>query len=223
MTERKGIYFGTIDAVTNDIVPTSVRNASGNHGIASNLEVAIRAGNVNVSDNVETEVLELSESSRAAQERHAQLLRRIEAEKRARNIAVPTIVEEVIRRLRQLGEPITLFGERPADRRERLREILSRLELEAEETGFVHEVLADIQQQGVGPDAGVERAAARETATAKTTKPQENQLFYVPIRNERLKSVRATIFSHTASVVGARLKRERQERNISQEERAQDS
>ncbi|ETL92067.1 hypothetical protein L917_09532, partial [Phytophthora nicotianae] len=215
MGERKGIYFGAIDASAGDMVPSSVRNASANGHMSSNLEAAIRAGNVNVSDNVETEVLQLSESSRAAQEKHAQLLRRIEAEKRARNIAVPTIVEEVIRRLRQLGEPITLFGERPADRRERLREILSRLELEAEETGFVHEVLADIQRQDAG--AG---AAGAEGAARKATKPQEDQLFYVPIKNEALKGVRATIFAHTASVVGTRLKRERQEQRMSLEERA---
>ncbi|CAH0488065.1 unnamed protein product [Peronospora farinosa] len=221
MSERKGIYFGAIDAGTSDMVPSSVRNSGGGSGMASNLEAAIRAGNVNVSDNVETEVLELSESSRAAQEKHAHLLRRIEAEKRARNIVVPTIVEVVIRRLRQLGEPITLFGERPADRRERLREILSRLELEAEETGFVHQVLADIQQQGFGADAGVEKTAGKgKTALDNVTKLEENQLFYVPIQNDRLKNVRAAIFSHASRVVGARLKRERQERNRSPEERA---
>ncbi|KAG6969560.1 hypothetical protein JG688_00005255 [Phytophthora aleatoria] len=221
MGERKGIYFGAIDASAGDMVPSSVRNASGNGHMASNLEAAIRAGNVNVSDNVETEVLQLSESSRAAQEKHAHLLRRIEAEKRARNIAVPTIVEEVIRRLRQLGEPITLFGERPADRRERLREILSRLELEAEETGFVHQVLADIQKQGASGGAGESEAAAGAESTArKATKPQKDQLFYVPIKNEALKSARATIFAHTTSVVGARLKRERQEKQMSSEERA---
>lgn len=218
MGERKGIYFGAIDASAGDMVSSSVRNASGNGHMISNLEAAIRAGNVNVSDNVETEVLQLSESSRAAQEKHAQLLRRIEAEKRARNIAVPTIVEEVILRLRQLGEPITLFGERPADRRERLREILSRLELEAEETGFVHQVLADIQKQDVG--AGAVAATGAEGGARKATKPQQDQLFYVPIKNEALKSVRATIFAHTTSAVGARLKRERQEQVMSLEERA---
>lgn len=220
MGERKGIYFGAIDASAGDMVPSSVRGSSSDGRLASNLEAAIRAGNVNVSDNVETEVLELSESSRVAQEKHAQLLRRMEAEKRARSIAVPTIVEEVIRRLRQLGEPITLFGEGPADRRERLREILSRLELEAEETGFVHQVLADIQKQDVGAGAGGLGVAREASAAGKPTKPQENQLFYVPIKNGALKNARAAIFSHTTSVVGARLKRERQEKKVSVEERA---
>ncbi|GMF25119.1 unnamed protein product [Phytophthora fragariaefolia] len=219
MGERKGIYFGAISAGAGDMVPSSVRGGR----MASNLEAAIRAGNVNVSDNVETEVLELSESSRAAQEKHAQLLRRIEAEKRARNIAVPTSVEEVIRRLRQLSEPITLFGERPADRRERLRAILSRLELEAEETGFVHQVLADIQKQEAGADtaASEEGDAAREQGAAgQKTKPQEDQLFYVPIKNNELKNARAAMFAHATSAVGARLKRERQEKQMDAGERA---
>ncbi|RLN46589.1 hypothetical protein BBJ29_005684 [Phytophthora kernoviae] len=223
MSERKGIYYGAISGVGDDVngmLPSSVRSASGGGRMASNLETAMRAGNVNVSDNVETEVLQLSESSRAAQEKHAQLLRRIEAEKRARNIAVPTSVEEVIRRLRQLGEPITLFGERPADRRERLRGILSQLELEAEETGFVHQVLADIQKQGAVP-GGDETTAGETGAEAdQSDKPQEDELFYVPIKNEQLKKVRAAIFDHTTSIVGARLKRERQEKQMSEEERA---
>ncbi|RLN87006.1 hypothetical protein BBJ28_00004838 [Nothophytophthora sp. Chile5] len=226
MAERKGIYFGAISGVStsaSDLVPSSARSSSASGGgghIASNLEAAIRAGNVNVSDNVETEVLQLSESSRAAQEKHAQLLRRIEAEKRARNIAVPTSVDEVIRRLRQLGEPVTLFGERPADRRERLRELLSRLELEAEETGFVHQVLADIQKQGSAPGAGEEAAAGGEAAAAEeAAKPQEDQLFYVPIKNVELKNARAAIFAHSVSAGSARLKRERQEKQLSAEER----
>ncbi|KAG7400804.1 U4/U6 small nuclear ribonucleoprotein Prp4 [Phytophthora boehmeriae] len=223
MSERKGIYYGAISGVgddATDLVPSSVRSAGGGGRIASNLEAAMRAGNVNVSDNVETEVLQLSESSRAAQEKHALLLRRIEAEKRARNIAVPTSVEEVIRRLRQLGEPITLFGERPADRRERLREILSRLELEAEETGFVHQVLADIQNQGAVPGGDKTSTGETKAGADQSDKPQEDQLFYVPIKNEQLKKVRAAIFDHTTSVVGARLKRERQEKHMSEEERA---
>ncbi|KAL1297581.1 hypothetical protein AAFC00_006144 [Neodothiora populina] len=39
-------------------------------------------------------------------------------------VAVPTDDGKVRARLRELGEPITLFGERPEDRRDRLRELL---------------------------------------------------------------------------------------------------
>jgi U4/U6 small nuclear ribonucleoprotein PRP4 len=42
----------------------------------------------------------------------------------AESIAVPTADLKVRARLRELGEPITLFGEGPAERRDRLRELL---------------------------------------------------------------------------------------------------
>lgn len=219
MAERKGIYFGAISATTSasDLVPASVRRDASAQSTNSALEAAVRAGNVNVSDTVEKEVLQLSESSRAAQEKHAQLLRRIEAEKRARNISVPTSVDEVILRLRQLNEPITLFGERPADRRERLREILSRLELEAEETGFVHQVLQDIQQQGGRPieahftSAGVAVTADASTSdgAAPSSQKQEDQLFYIPIKNDALKTARAAIFEGAAVRTAERLQQQR--------------
>ena len=54
------------------------------------------------------------------------LLEEFERRKRARQINVSTDDEEVKRNLRQLGEPICLFGEGPADRRSRLRDLLAR-------------------------------------------------------------------------------------------------
>jgi len=50
----------------------------------------------------------------------------------AATIAVPTDDKRVRIRLRELGEPITLFGEGPPERRDRLREILTQ---QAEEDG----------------------------------------------------------------------------------------
>ncbi len=49
----------------------------------------------------------------------------LERRKRARMMAITTDDSEVKRYLRHLGEPITLFGEGPADRRIRLKELLS--------------------------------------------------------------------------------------------------
>lgn len=49
-------------------------------------------------------------------------------------MAVPTDDSRVRMRLRELGEPITLFGEGPADRRDRLRELLTDL-AERQEAG----------------------------------------------------------------------------------------
>lgn len=55
------------------------------------------------------------------------LLEEFERKKKARQINVSTDDSEVKKRLRQLNEPICLFGEGPADRRIRLRELLSML------------------------------------------------------------------------------------------------
>ncbi|CAG7847462.1 U4/U6 small nuclear ribonucleoprotein Prp4 AltName: Full=U4/U6 snRNP 60 kDa protein; AltName: Full=WD splicing factor Prp4 [Serendipita indica DSM 11827] len=61
----------------------------------------------------------------ARQENQA-ILEELERKKRARSIAVPTDDGRVRKRLRELGEPITLFGERAADRRARLIQLISK-------------------------------------------------------------------------------------------------
>ncbi|GLG92426.1 Protein will die slowly, partial [Gryllus bimaculatus] len=71
---------------------------------------APETGHVNISD----EYMELEEEMN--RDRQA-LLEEFERRKRARQINVSTDDEEVKRNLRQLGEPICLFGEGPADRR----------------------------------------------------------------------------------------------------------
>ncbi|KAF5014790.1 hypothetical protein F66182_14102, partial [Fusarium sp. NRRL 66182] len=60
-----------------------------------------------------------------APERASALLSQFERKRRAAAIVVPTDDTRVRIRLRELGEPITLFGEGPADRRDRLRELLT--------------------------------------------------------------------------------------------------
>jgi len=80
---------------------------------------------------------ELSDISKAEQLHHASLLKRLEAERRARRIVVPTDENEVRSMLRKLGHPIRLFGESAADVRERLRELLARVEIQGEERALV--------------------------------------------------------------------------------------
>ncbi len=55
------------------------------------------------------------------------MIEEFERRKRARLINVSTDDAEIKKDLRQLGEPICLFGEGPADRRNRLRDLLSQL------------------------------------------------------------------------------------------------
>ncbi|EPT00755.1 hypothetical protein FOMPIDRAFT_1162809 [Fomitopsis schrenkii] len=65
-------------------------------------------------------------SERARQE-NRMLLDELERKKKARSLAVPTDDNKVKARLREIGEPITLFGERAADRRDRLIYVLSQI------------------------------------------------------------------------------------------------
>ncbi|KAF0304124.1 U4/U6 small nuclear ribonucleoprotein Prp4 [Amphibalanus amphitrite] len=74
---------------------------------------------VSSSDYMELEKREVNDDKRA-------LLDEFERRKRARQIHVSTDDAEVKRRLRQRDQPICLFGEGPADRRNRLRDLLSR-------------------------------------------------------------------------------------------------
>lgn len=55
------------------------------------------------------------------------ILDELERKRKAKTIAVPTDDNRVKARLREIGEPITLFGERAADRRDRLIYVLSQI------------------------------------------------------------------------------------------------
>jgi pre-mRNA processing factor 4 (PRP4) like len=101
----------------------------GNDAIAA----AIKSGNINIAGAMQFEVMELSNESKDAQIQHAEILRKYESQKRGRTIVVPTAIDDVKSKLRELGKPVTLFGEGHADRRERLREVIANLEIKEEE------------------------------------------------------------------------------------------
>ncbi|KAL1122968.1 hypothetical protein AAG570_003292 [Ranatra chinensis] len=77
-------------------------------------------GNIHVSDEYMDLEEEMSKDKQA-------LLDEFERRKKARQVNVSTDDSEVRQNLRQLGEPVCLFGEGPAERRARLRDLLARL------------------------------------------------------------------------------------------------
>ncbi|KAK3088517.1 hypothetical protein FSP39_020089 [Pinctada imbricata] len=89
------------------------------------IEAGKAAGNINISSGGTYDIAEQSTDN------HAELIAELEKRKKARQIQVSTDDYEVKANLRQLGEPICLFGEGPADRRERLRRILAEIGTEA--------------------------------------------------------------------------------------------
>ncbi len=64
-------------------------------------------------------------AAEVAPERASALLSQLDRKRRAAAIIVPTDDGRVRIRLRELGQPITLFGEGPSERRDRLREYLT--------------------------------------------------------------------------------------------------
>ncbi|KKZ65036.1 serine/threonine-protein kinase PRP4 [[Emmonsia] crescens] len=68
-------------------------------------------------------------------EKASAILSQFSRRRRAAAIAVPTEDGRVRARLRELGHPITLFGEDATDRRDRLRELLTDLEEQKEAAG----------------------------------------------------------------------------------------
>ncbi|XP_057546219.1 U4/U6 small nuclear ribonucleoprotein PRP4-like protein [Amaranthus tricolor] len=75
---------------------------------------------------------EITEESRQVRERQEKAMRDLMMKRRAAALAVPTNDMAVRTRLRRLGEPITLFGEREMERRDRLRMLMAKLDSEGQ-------------------------------------------------------------------------------------------
>ncbi|KFA70522.1 hypothetical protein S40285_00578 [Stachybotrys chlorohalonatus IBT 40285] len=73
------------------------------------------------------------DASGASMQKTSAILNQFNRKRLAATIAVPTDDGRVRARLREMGEPMTLFGEGPADRRDRLRELMT---IQAEMTGL---------------------------------------------------------------------------------------
>jgi len=76
------------------------------------------------------EIMAFSEKSMESQQKYRNAMMELESKKRARAINIPTDDKVVQMKLRELGEPIILFGEMPPDRRERLKSLMTRLGIE---------------------------------------------------------------------------------------------
>lgn len=75
---------------------------------------------------------EISEESKKVRERQEKAVQELLMKRRAAALAVPTNDNAVRARLRRLGEPITLFGEREMERRDRLRMLMAKLDSEGQ-------------------------------------------------------------------------------------------
>ncbi|KAK6480865.1 U4/U6 small nuclear ribonucleoprotein Prp4-like [Huso huso] len=115
MAKKSRIYYGSLEERERERLSKGAGSSLGREAVRAGID----AGNINLASG---EAFDLEDH---VSERQAEVLAEFERRKRARQINVSTDDSEVKACLRALGEPITLFGEGPAERRERLRNILS--------------------------------------------------------------------------------------------------
>eukprot|EP00049_Salpingoeca_infusionum_P001226 m.46386 g.46386 ORF g.46386 m.46386 type:complete len:583 (+) comp10919_c0_seq5:160-1908(+) len=92
--------------------------------MSEEVRLGIAAGNINISSTGER--MELSESSHLSRQQQDELVEEVERTRKMQEMHVPADDHGVILKLRAIGEPVTLFGEDAADRRIRLKELLSK-------------------------------------------------------------------------------------------------
>ncbi|KAL4977783.1 WD40-repeat-containing domain protein [Aspergillus desertorum] len=126
-------------------------------------------------------------------EKASAIISQFERKRRAAAMAVPTDDARVRARLRELGEPITLFGEGPADRRDRLRELLTDI--------------AEKQEAAAAEDIEMAEAAGEED------EGEQQEEFYTEGSDELLKA-RKAIARFSLPRAKARVARQREESTI---------
>lgn len=89
-----------------------------------------------------------SNTAGASSEKASAIINQFNRKRLAATIAVPTDDGRVRAKLREMGEPITLFGEGPADRRDRLRELMTiQAEMSGLENGDITMEDADAEEE----------------------------------------------------------------------------
>lgn len=142
---------------------------------------------------------EISEESRLIRERQERAMQEFLMKRRAAALAVPTNDMAVRARLRRLGEPITLFGEREMERRDRLRMLMAKLD-----SGGQLDTLMKVHEE--------EEAAA---SAALSEGPEEDMIQY-PFYTEgsrTLLEARIDIAKYSIVRAAMRLERARRKRD----------
>lgn len=130
-----------------------------------------------------------------APERASAILSQFDRRRRAAAIVVPTADPQVRVRLRELGEPITLFGEGPGDRRDRLRELLT------------------VQGEQEGGDDGTSDIQMQDGSVAEEARAEQEEEFYTEGIQELLEA-RNNIAKYSLPRARARILRQKEEANI---------
>lgn len=143
---------------------------------------------------------EISEESRQVRERQERAMQEFLMKRRAAALAVPTNDMSVRTRLRRLGEPITLFGEREMERRDRLRTLMAKLDAEGQ-----LEKLMKIHEE--------EEAAALSVASPEGGEEENIQYPFYTEGSKALLEARREIAKYSIVKAALRLQRARRKRD----------
>lgn len=141
---------------------------------------------------------EISEESRQVRERQEKAMQDLMMKRRAAALAVPTNDMAVRARLRRLGEPITLFGEREMERRDRLRMLMAKLDGE----GQLEKLMKAHEDE--------------EAASSASVQDVEEEILQYPFFTEGSKSLlnaRLDIAKYSIVRAASRLERARRKRD----------
>ncbi|CAK7342686.1 unnamed protein product [Dovyalis caffra] len=141
---------------------------------------------------------EVSEASRLVRERQQKAMQDFMMKKRAAALAVPTNDMAVRTRLRRLGEPITLFGEREMERRDRLRMLMAKLDSE----GQLEKLMKAHEEE-----------EAASTAVAEDAEEEMVQYPFYTEGSKELLDARIDIAKYSISKAALRLQRARRKRD----------
>lgn len=121
---QKVVHYGSLEEKERqrlaDRNAAAAEDGSDEDSQNTDVKAAMASGNIHISE----EYMEIEDEG--GQDKK-QLLEEFERRKKARQINVSTDDTEVRSTLREMGQPICLFGEGPADRRERLRQLLAQV------------------------------------------------------------------------------------------------
>lgn len=137
---------------------------------------------------------------------NAALIRHFADRKALRSLAVPTNDVRVRLRLRELGEPITLFAEANVDRRERLREVFLK-----EQQRRIEARAARIEAGETVSDAGAEEDAVRSESEDDSDDQEEE--FYTEGTQELL-AARQDIAWYSLARARRRIQKQRGEASL---------
>ncbi|OLL23946.1 putative WD repeat-containing protein [Neolecta irregularis DAH-3] len=126
----------------------------------------------------------LSKTQQAA----AQLTAALSQRALTKNIAVPTDDLKVRQKLRELGEPVTFFGEGPAERRDRLRNLLARSDGVLPEQQTIRE--DEEEEEYYTP--GVQELLATRREIAEYSLPRHFSVFHFLLTSQSTQTPRKT-------------------------------